>query len=200
VNLSTDLGRQPAAPFAEYYEDISGRITIQDVSSHEFNVNLTDNGSDDLQFGLTRSTYWIRFNIDWSSLALEDGWVLEVGPPKHVEGIAHCGTDVFVLDSNRHPVVSQRLGSYDNPRERKTLTGGYVFNLNPETDRQVYLRIETARDLSVPITLWQQSAFRDSELIANVALGSCYGILLAMNFYNLFLFFSIRESSFFIMY
>ncbi len=150
-----------------------------------------------MHFEPARSTYWIRFKIDWNSLTFEDSWVLEVGPPAHVEGIARGGTDVFVLYSNRHPIVSQRFGSYDNQRELKPLSGGFVLNLNPETDRQVCLRIETARDLRVPITLWQQSSFRSSEVIASLALGVCYGILLAMIFHNLFLFFSIRESSYF---
>ncbi|MDO9318103.1 MAG: response regulator [Gammaproteobacteria bacterium] len=197
VSVRAEVARQPVAPFTEYYEDPTGRLTIEDVASPEFNVNFIGNVTDDLHFGLTRSTYWIRFNIDWNTSALENIWVLEVGPPKHVEGIARSGADVFVLDATGNHIVRQRFGSYDNPRELKTLTGGFALNLNPATDRQVYLRIETARDLRVPITLWQQSAFRESELIANLALGISYGILLAMIFYNLFLFFSIRESSYF---
>ena len=197
VSVSADAVRQSVAPFTQYYEDPTGRLTIEDVASPEFNVNFIANTSEDLHFGLTRSTYWIRFTIDWTTLALENRWVLEVGPPKHVEGIARGGADIFILDSVGNRIVSQRFGTYENPRELKTLTGGYALNMNPATDRQVYLRIETARDLRVPLTLWQQSAFRDNEVIANLALGVAYGILLAMILYNLFLYFSIRESSYF---
>lgn len=197
TSVRADAARKMVAPYTQYYEDPTGRLTIEDVASPEFNVNFIANGTDELHFGLTRSTYWIRFNIDWNTLALENRWVLEVGPPKHVEGIARGGADIFVLDTDGNPIVSQRFGTYDDPRELKTLTGGFALNLNPATDRQVYLRIETARDLRVPLTLWQQGAFRDKEVVANLALGIAYGILLAMIFYNLFLFFSIRERSYF---
>lgn len=197
MNVRADAARQPVASFTEYYEDPTGRLTIEDVASPEFDVNFVENSTDDLHFGLTRSTYWIRFNIDWNSSALENRWILEVGPPKHVEGIARGGADVFVFDADGIQITRQRFGGYGNPRELKTLTGGFALNLNPATDRQIYLRIETARALRVPITLWQQSAFRESEVIANLALGISYGILLAMIFYNLVLFFSIRERSYF---
>ncbi|MES3008361.1 MAG: response regulator [Pseudomonadota bacterium] len=185
------------SPFTEYYEDPTGRLTVDDVVSPEFDVNFIDNGTDELHFGLTRSVYWVRFSIDWVGSALENGWVLEVGPPKHVEGIARGGLDIFVFDSNGNQVATQRFGRYDHPRELKTLSGGFALKLNPETDRRVYLRIETARDLRVPITLWQENAFRDYEVNANTALGITYGILLAMIVYNLFLYVSIRESSYF---
>ena len=48
----------------------------------------------------------------------------------------------------------------------------------------------------LPITLWTESGYRDAERTSNTMLGLQYGIFIALIFYNLILFFTIRESSY----
>lgn len=196
AEISGDLTRHVLAPYASYYEDTGLNLTIDDVSAPEFATNFRLNSAQELHFGLTRSAYWIRFTIDWRDDAIQLPWILEIGPPKHVEGIARGGSDIFVFGNNGELLHSERLGRYTSAEELKTLSGGYALRLNPQTDRQVYLRIESARDLRLPITLWQDGAFREHETNVTVVFGIKYGILLAMICYNFFLFLSIRERSY----
>lgn len=194
--VSGDITRHALAVHASYLEDPGLLLDIEDVSAPDFATNFRKNNARELHFGLTRSAYWIHVAIDWSDNALSLPWILELGPPKHVEGIARGGSDVHVFGADGELRHSERLGHYTSTEELKTLSGGYALRLNPQTDRQIYLRIESARDLRLPLTLWQEEAFRENETTVNLIFGIKYGILLAMICYNFFLFLSIRERSY----
>ena len=68
--------------------------------------------------------------------------------------------------------------------------------INEMYGEQFYLRVTSARPLRLPISLWSEDAFFEQSTKSDSGLGLQYGILLAMLLYNLFLFFSIRESSY----
>ncbi len=178
-----------------YYEDTNGILGIEQVVQDSFQANFVANNADILHFGLTRSVYWIKFTLDWQSTIADQAWILEVGPPKHVPGIARGGVNAYIFDQNRQLQFSEQLGTYSSEIELKTLEGGYALKLN-STSSEIFLRVESARELRLPLTLWNESAFRANELNANTSLGIKYGILIAMIFYNLFLFVSIKERSF----
>lgn len=196
LEISEGIARASIADHAQYLEDQSRSLSIDDVIAPDFNSRFINSTVEELHFGLTRSAYWIRFDLNWAEDALGLPWLLEIGPPKHVEGLARGGSDIYILDNNDHLLSSQRLGRYELDNELKTLESGYVVRLNPQTDQRIYLRIESARELRLPISLWQQNAYRSHEINATLWFGIEYGILIAMIFYNLFLYFSIRERSF----
>jgi len=48
----------------DYYEDVSGSLSFDDVNDPAFNNNFIANTRDHLHFGLTSSAYWLRFSLD----------------------------------------------------------------------------------------------------------------------------------------
>ncbi len=184
------------AQFVEYYEDASELLRVEDILAPNFDVNFIPHDRDRIHFGITSSAYWFRFNLDWSTSNDTTGKVLEFGPPKHVPGIIRGGIDIYVVDDAGNLIFSYRLGSLEDAREIKTLNRGFALRVDPDFGEQIYFRVTSARPLRLPITLWDEDSFRQAEMRANSTLGLQYGILFAMIFYNLFLYFSIRESSF----
>ncbi len=153
LEISESLDHAAIAGQSQYLEDQSGGLTIDDVLAPRFNSRFINSTIDELHFGLTRSAYWVRFDLNWSESAIELPWLLEIGPPKHVEGIARGGSDIYIVDDNGRLLSSRRLGRYESDKELKTLTEGYVVRLNPQTDHQIYLRIESSRDLHLHISV-----------------------------------------------
>jgi two-component system, sensor histidine kinase LadS len=184
------------AQFVEYYEDASELLEIEDILASNLDVSFIPHDNDRMHFGITSSAYWVRFNLDWSASNGTTTKILEFGPPKHVPGIIRGGIDIYVIDEAGNLSFNYRLGSLGNAREIKTLNRGFALRVDPDFGEQVYFRITSARPLRLPITLWNENSFRQTEMRANSNLGLQYGILFAMIFYNLFLYFSIRESSF----
>tara|TARA_B110000858_G_C17810153_1_gene480706 strand:+ start:268 stop:537 length:270 start_codon:yes stop_codon:yes gene_type:complete len=65
---------------ATYYEDSSESLTIDDVLAPNFGVNFIEHDADILHFGITSSAYWVRFDLDWSTLDHTESKILEFGP------------------------------------------------------------------------------------------------------------------------
>lgn len=183
------------APHIEFYEDPSTSLTIDDMLDPAFAVNFLPYDADLLNFGITTSAYWFRFDLDWSAAPNAEK-VLEFGPPKIVGGIARGGIELFVINAQGNVQNSYTLGTHDDSREIKTLRRGFAIKVDEAFGDQVYMRVTAARPLRLPINLWSESRFQQEQVRANTMLGWQYGILFAMVFYNLFLFTSIRESSY----
>lgn len=196
-SLLVDPESQQAAvaPYIEYYEDPSTALSIEDMLDPAFAVNFLPYRNENLNFGVTTSAFWFRFDLDWSE-AQDINKVLEFGPPKIVSGIARGGIDVFAIGDDGQITWRYSLGTHSDDRELKTLRRGFALNVDRTLGNQFYLRVTSARPLRLPITLWDSNIFHQQQIKADTMLGWQYGILFAMMFYNLFLFATIREASY----
>lgn len=180
----------------DYYEDSTESLTINDVLATNFSVNFIPHDEDILHFGITSSAYWIRFDLDWSELEHSESKILEFGPPKLVAGVIRGGIELFVVGDDGELVSQYTLGTQESASELKTLNRGFALKINDIYGEHFYLRVTSARPLRLPISLWSEEAFLEQSISSDSGLGLQYGILLAMILYNLFLYFSIRESSY----
>ncbi|MDT8428552.1 MAG: response regulator [Pseudomonadales bacterium] len=197
--LNTPQSFHNLAPHSAFIEDPNNSLNINQVLSTETLARFQKFNQDIPFFGLTRSIFWIH--IPLSSMNLppllsgNNNWILELGPPKHVQGLDRGGIEMFLVDANGAILSSAQMGSYANTAELKTIRGGFAYRLSGENLHDVFLRVESARELRIPLTLWQENSFYDKSSTADIGLGLEYGILLAMILYNLFLLISIKERS-----
>ncbi|MFK7864906.1 MAG: 7TM diverse intracellular signaling domain-containing protein [Pseudohongiellaceae bacterium] len=196
VAITTEPGPQAITANLEYYEDASEALSIDDVLNPGFSVNFLPHNRDIFHFGITSAAYWIRFKLDWSEVPTGTARILEFGPPKIVAGVIRGGIELYAVDDNGTASPRYTLGNLTNPRELKTLSRGFAILLDESFGDEFYLRITSARPLRLPINLWSIEEFGDKSIKSDLFLGLQYGVLLAMVFYNLFLFFSIRENSY----
>lgn len=193
--VDPEASQTPVAPYIDYYEDPSASLAIEDMLDPAFAVNFLPYGDERLNFGVTSSAFWFRFDLDWSE-AGDTKKILEFGPPKIVSGIARGGIDVFLIDEQGNPSWQYSMGTHLDEREIKTLRRGFALEIDRDFGSQIYLRVTSARPLRLPLTLWNSNDFFQQQIESNTLLGWQYGILFAMIFYNLFLFFAIREASY----
>lgn len=195
LQVDPDSQQVAVSPYIEYYEDTSTALEISDILAPGFAVNFLPVQVENLNFGVTTSAFWFRLNLDWSN-AEDVNKVLEFGPPKIVSGIARGGIEVFALDAQGQPYWRHTLGTHVDERELRTLRRGFALQVDSELGNQLYFRVTSARPLRLPVTLWDTNAFHEKQIQSDSLLGWQYGILFAMIFYNLFLFFAIREASY----
>lgn len=196
IEVRPDSETIPVTESVEYYEDSSELLTIEDVLAPDFAVNFIPYNRDLLNFGITSSAYWVRFTMDWSGMEPGAQKILEFGPPKIVAGIQRGGIELYTFNDQGQLESEYILGTLQDPREIKTLNRGFAILIDEDFGSEYYLRITSARPLRLPINLWDESSFQQQSVRSDTLLGLQYGILLAMIFYNLFLFFTIRESSY----
>ena len=81
---------------------------------------------------------------------------------------------------------------------REIRQNNYLFDLNftPDQAQTVYLRLESEGSIQAPVTLWSSTAFLEEQPVRLYVLGLIYGVLLGMLVYNLFIYLSVRDTSY----
>ena len=81
---------------------------------------------------------------------------------------------------------------------RKSSTPDFVFNVNTPTNTSdtFFLKITSDHPLLLPLLLIKEKYLRDSDSFQTIVIGIYLGILLALFFYNFFLFVSTRDRSY----
>jgi len=171
----------------EVLEDVSGRLTLEQVQSPEFArrfVKPPSTGAS-LNLGFTASTYWLRFPLSKTETD-KANWVLQLNYPALdvVEFYPPYGYPV--ITGRSQPIASRPL-----------LHRFFVFPLQLQPQEQFhYLRVATQGDLTVPLTLSTAKEFF-SESQRQLGLQFLYyGGLFVLCLYNLFVYYFVREKLF----
>ncbi|WP_077529783.1 diguanylate cyclase [Vreelandella utahensis] len=139
-------------------------------------------------FGLTMDEIWLAFEFSTSS-RIQENTFLEIG---------HSSLDKvdFYLLGNGKLLAEQQSGDLLPFSGKPVSHRNHVFpvSLSPNSDYQAFLRVRSEGTLTVPVTLWQGDGLWRSDQTAYAALGLYYGVLGALFIYNLFLFFSLRDT------
>lgn len=192
LTLSDVQGKYPLGSYLEILQDTAKAWTIDDVSALEMNAAFTPNMEAIPNFGFTNAAYWVRFHLDHAA-SQSPSWWLEVSHHDldlvdfYVPGdnlttyeVSHAGRRLpFVTRNIKHP--------------------NYLFSIpRPDSLKQqtVYLRFESEGSMTLPLTLWSIPAFAQKDQQERFIMGLFYGLLLIMLGYNLFIYFSLRESSY----
>ncbi|HYI76511.1 MAG TPA: sensor histidine kinase [Chryseolinea sp.] len=179
----TESGRIAVGNRMGYWQDTTDTVAIDNVEGLEFNA-LKKQGIPN--FGFDYSAYWFKMELINNSTETE--WLLEVdfAPLDQVDfyiqdstakWVHMTGGDLLPLRvrdvSHRHPV--------------------FPFTLQVGQTQTVYLHIKTISSVQVPAIIWSQKEFAQASYHIQIINGLFYGAMFIMVFYQLFLFFSIRD-------
>ena len=189
--LTEDENRYPLGLHLELLEDASGELTIEDVSSAEFDSQFVPSRSEVPNLGFTNSAYWVRFQLRNDS-SVTQRWLLELAYAN-----MHFVDLYRPLSSGGDFEVTQ-TGALRPPSTRDVLHPHIVFDLNIPTQGQqtIYLRFLNGASMTLPITLWEPVTFFAISFQEQIWEGIFLGILLGLLGYNLFLLFSLRDVSY----
>jgi serine phosphatase RsbU (regulator of sigma subunit) len=180
----------PLGKWIDIFEDTSGTLRINDVLTKKYLSRFKESHVLNPSFGITKSAYWAHFKIK-NNLPIHDSWVLQ--GPSIMDKM-----DAFFTDDSLHYL--KKNGGGVVPLARRDFKNRKIlFKLPLDTyvnTFDVFIRFESQRQMAIPMTLWSFSAFADSDRIEMYVMGIYFGILLVMIFYNLFVFFSLRDVSY----
>ncbi len=182
----------PASAKAAYLEDPSGRLRIQDITAPAMRERFRAGSTHDTtpNFGFSRSAYWLALPI---ALAAD-------GPPRWLLEVGHPSLDRVEVFTPRPGAghAEQTAGDLQPFSSRPYPHRNLVFPimLSPGQTQTVYIRVASSGNLTVPLTLWQPDTLDAHDQRAYALLGIFYGAMLALFFYNLLLYFAMRDPVF----
>ena len=93
---------------------------------------------------------------------------------------------------------SVSLGEYKNFGERTYQTTDYLFDVTILKDsiKTFYLKVQCKENMQVPIAIGTRISVMDKIVSINIASGIYFGIMIVMILYNLFVYFTLKDSSY----
>ena len=185
VSLTADTRVLDLAPHAEILEDASGTLTIGDVRSNRAADFAPRSVTGDLNFGYTRSAFWLRFKLEAAADAHRE-WLLEIGYPTLDR--------IEIYQDDRQWVLGDQLPYAARPIDHRNFVVPLAVEAgNPQF---LYVRISSQGSMTVPIRIWEPEHFAIETRSAYVALTLYFGMMLALMGYNFLLFLTVRDKSF----
>lgn len=174
-----------------YFEDKTGTATVDQVLGQAFTPNTTSV----LNAGYSSSAFWLKVDLRYLPKDDESGartWLLELAypPMDHV--------DLYLPDDDGQWQLEARTGDELPWSSRPIRQSNYVFNLpfKPGEARTVLLRVQSEGSVQVPLSLWAADAYLEAQPERFYVFGLIYGVLLVMLVYNLFIYVSVRDTSY----
>jgi len=172
---------------AEYLEDASGQLSLQDVRGLAAQFRPWTGSGDELNFGFTASAYWIRVPLQRMDSAPKD-WLLEL----HYTRL----NELDFYPPGGSPVHTGSSRPFDT---RPYFDRLFVFPMEVGTKSEYfYMRAKSGYALTVPLMVWQPNAYRQQKQRFDLLQFMYYGGLLVLALYGLVVFFSLRDVRFLI--
>jgi diguanylate cyclase (GGDEF)-like protein len=171
-----------------YLEDPPGTLTLAQVAAlppERFTLEARTNPN----FGLTASSYWLRFSLERDP-ADARRWYLEVGYPL-LDAVE------LYLPRPRGGFERRIAGDQLPFAQRELHDPTFFMALPPQLGKQpLYVRVQSQSSLTVPLQLLSERAVDELRSHTRLALALLYGAMLALALYNLLLYISTRERAF----
>lgn len=186
---SLPLGRS-----LQVYEDVAGTATIADVLAQAAAGHFKPHDKATLNAGYSRSVFWLKIDLRYRphNPSAQRTWLLELAYPP----LDHV--DLYQSDSTGAYQLARRTGDALPFDSREIRQNNYLFGLDfvPNEQKTVYLRLQSEGSIQAPVTLWSSTAYLEDQPLRLYVLGLIYGVLLGMLVYNLFIYLSVRDTSY----
>ncbi|MBD9517843.1 hybrid sensor histidine kinase/response regulator [Pseudomonas sp. PDM22] len=194
ISFDEHVGQLPLGRAMDVFEDVRGTADIAEISSPALAASFRHHERDVLNAGYSRSVFWLRLDLDYQPKASSDpaNWLLELAYPPLDK------LDLYLPDGQGGFKLAQRTGDTLPFDSRPIRQNNYLFDLKLEPGKplRVYLRLESQGSIQAPLTLWSSKAYLEEQPGRIYVLGIIYGVLLVMLIYNLFIFLSVRDTSY----
>ena len=192
VDFDESTQSLPLGRVMQVFEDTGGKATLNDVLAND--GLFKPHNKDTLNAGYSRSAFWLKIDLRYlpKDPKLPRSWLLELAYPP-LDNI-----DLYLADEQGNFRLAERTGDALPFGNRQIKENNYLFELNfsPGQSQTVYLRLASEGSIQAPLTLWSAQTYLEDQPNRIYVLGLIYGVLLGMLVYNLFIFISVRDTSY----
>ena len=174
-----------------YFEDEKGIISFEEISQPVFADQFVPSSKRSLNFGYTHSTYWVKFYLKNLDPQFND-WILEI--------------DYELLDSIDFYFQDQegqwRIKVFGDMYPFKQREWDYRTFIIPLQlpDKEIhtyYLRFKTMGTMQFPMNVGREKNFLRMLFLSETYYGIFFGIMILLIIYNAFVYFSLRDITYF---
>ena len=142
----------------------------------------------DPNIGVTEAALWCKFRV--GNKTAQDCYL-------EIANTSLDSISIFEVLAD-HSFIERRSGAYINYDSRELRNNNYLFRLCGRTDepKTFYLRVRHSRGTQFPAYVGTLQGFMEHFHNEDLIMGIYFGFMLLMIFYNLFIYSSVRDSSY----
>ncbi len=142
-----------------------------------------------LNLGLSSSAFWVKFTVRNES----DDLVLLLLSQPIIDYVALYG-----IDSNGRAQLFSEEGEFRPYHERKYDHQNYMFTLDLKKGEQgTYLmKVKSKEQITLPLSIGDHKNISEDLMKRDLLLGAFFGIIIIMIFYNIFIYFTVRDKAY----
>jgi len=192
VILNDDQDDYPLGLYLEILEDSSGKLTIEEIASQEFENRFVPSTNKVPNFGYTSSAYWVRFRIKSETKQTENWWLkLDFADMQNI--------DFYMQSQDSEEFTHKKTGTYLPFRTRDIPYPKFVFKipLKYQAEKIVYMRFVNGASMTLSLSLFSADEFSRHTNNKQLFSGLFYGILFLILVYSFIMLLFIKERSYF---
>ncbi len=167
-------------------EDKGGKLMIGDIQKPEYQAKFQKSTQETPNFNVTRSTIWVKLTV---ANQTDEKIYLEVG-----QAMAWY-IDFYKPNADGKPDLTTQTGMMRPIDNREVDNNFFLFELaNNPSHQTYYFAIRSDGPLNLPLIIATKRGLLEHRTIYIWFLGGFTGLLLIMFFYNLFIYFSVKDS------
>ena len=185
--LDNKLNQVNPQSYLEWFMDTTGELEINDLSEKVHIFTKTPRGSN---YPRTDKAYWFHLTLQ-SQKKTKAQWLLELS-------YTQLDTIDFYSRTGKGPWRQVSTGDKKTLSSRDIQHPLPVFKiaLQPGVPTEIFLRVKSSTSILVPLSLWTEEAFYKHNMSFILINGLVYGVLIALIFYNLFLYPTVLDSTY----
>ncbi|MGO4220737.1 7TM diverse intracellular signaling domain-containing protein [Lysobacter sp. TAF61] len=191
LQIGSDLRQTSLSPYLAYYHDVAAGDDVDAVARRLAQGQFAPLPGGQSSFGFRPGAFWFHARIVNRGNP-EQRWLLvqSYALSDHIDLYARYpdGHTAFQAGGDHLP-FSARSVRYRHPN--------FWLTLPPGQPVDVFVRVQSESSMQVPLWIYTPVAFAELSRDAQLVIGMYYGILLALFFYNLALWLSLRDASYF---
>lgn len=191
LELGPSVAEARLSDHVAYFHDASGEEDVGTARRRLASGDFVPLPAGNAAFGFQKGAFWFHADLV-NRNPDEHHWLLVQEYPlsDRVDVYAfHASGEVVHQVGGDHVPFGQRALRYRHPNFRIALPYGEPV--------QLLVRVQSESSMQVPLVLYTQNAFTEVARDAQLGIGIYYGILVALFFYNLVLWLSLRDASYF---
>jgi len=196
LSLHSEVPKLQANSFIRILEDEKNRFTIDDILQADRQKDFeSPKDPKTLNLGYSQSAYWFKLAVKNESIENSFEWWYQLDLPLLEQ------SEFYLFSSDggiQVPNIQKRM-KYDTPlkeRDVNHITQVYRFTLDRGEKAVIYLKIKTDFSIHLPLYIYTPEGFANSVAVEELFYGGFIGSILILIAYNLFMFISVKESTF----
>lgn len=164
-------------------QDASNSLTLQDVVK---STSFVINDKPAINLGVSNSTFWIKFTLTNNS---EENYLL-----LNLEQSALNNIEVFT-QINKTSFSVRKFGTSLPFHNREYNNQNFIFKIKALSDesKQIFIKIQCNTQITIPITVGSEKQILEHLTNKDLLFGIFFGIVFCMFFYNLFVYFTVKD-------